>query len=235
MKLSFVQESQEAKRFIRNCERGRLSSSYPRCELPNKPYDHKGSLNHKLCVKKVSQEPLRIKRARVLRGDRPSTLSHHLGDLAMETEHRAQSRLAVNQVKRKAPGFVHEFSSDSISDDRSVIEAGPLEEDVGRQPATVAPSPKGLEQPLRALKWEFPVQSVPPGANFTPHMQAIPGPQRQHGFHDTRSAPFLHQISMEHQLPDVPREWAEPSPSPSPKPANENDDIANLFEDPNEE
>ena len=36
----------------------------------------------------------------IQRGIRLSTLDHHLGDLAMETKHRIQSRLARNQNRR---------------------------------------------------------------------------------------------------------------------------------------
>ncbi|KAL8791819.1 MAG: hypothetical protein Q9195_005555 [Heterodermia aff. obscurata] len=95
MTLSSSKETREASRFIDNCERGLLSRSYPHYQTPNRPYE--GTLNHRICVKKVAAEPSRIKKARIERGSRLSTLDHHLGDLEMETEHRVQSRLAKNQ------------------------------------------------------------------------------------------------------------------------------------------
>ena len=63
MMLSSTQESREALRFIHNCENGKLSSSYPDYQMPNRPYE--GTLNHRMCVKKVAAEPMRIKKARV--------------------------------------------------------------------------------------------------------------------------------------------------------------------------
>lgn len=63
MMLSSSQEAHEASRFIHNCEHGKLSRSYPHYQTPNRPYQ--GTLNHRICVKKVAAEPMRVKRARV--------------------------------------------------------------------------------------------------------------------------------------------------------------------------
>ena len=63
MMLGSSAESKEAARFINNCEKGMVSSSYPNYQIPDRPYE--GTLNHRICVKKVAAEPLRIKRARV--------------------------------------------------------------------------------------------------------------------------------------------------------------------------
>ena len=70
MKLSSSQETREATRFIQNCERGKLSSSYPNYQMPDRPY--KGTLNHRICVKKLAAEPKRIQKARVSK-----TLNNH--------------------------------------------------------------------------------------------------------------------------------------------------------------
>ena len=63
MMLSSTQEFREAKRFIENCEMGKISSSYPDFRMPNRPYE--GTLNHKICIKKVAAEPSKVQKARV--------------------------------------------------------------------------------------------------------------------------------------------------------------------------
>lgn len=63
MALSSPQEAREAIRFIHNCEMGKVSSSYPNYQMTNRPYE--GTLNHRLCVKKIEAEPPRVKKARV--------------------------------------------------------------------------------------------------------------------------------------------------------------------------
>lgn len=102
MLLSSQSEIREAKKFIRRCENNKLPKTYPHFDQPNRPY--KGTLNHRICVKKVEAEPPRIKQARIARGDRLSTLSHHLGDLELETEHRQKSRRPEYQNRRQPPG-----------------------------------------------------------------------------------------------------------------------------------
>ena len=99
MTLRSVREVGEAERFIRKCEQGKVPSSYPHFQTPNRPYEN--TLNHRLYVNKIASETPSIRKTREDRGNRRSTLSWHKGDLEMETKHRAASRRTENQIQRK--------------------------------------------------------------------------------------------------------------------------------------
>ncbi|KAG7001346.1 hypothetical protein G7Y79_00032g066990 [Physcia stellaris] len=111
MTLRSVREVEEAERFIRKCEQGKVPSSYPHFKTPNRPYEN--TLNHRLCVNKIASETPSIRKTREDRGNRRSTLSWHKGDLEMETKHRAASRRTENQIRRKSPPQNHSSEGDS--------------------------------------------------------------------------------------------------------------------------
>ena len=101
MRLSCDAKSHEAEKFIRSCETHRLSKHYPHFSTPNRP--HQITLNLRRYVKHVAAQPRLVKQAREERSSKLSMVDRHLGDLAVETEYRRQTRLAVHQVRRKTP------------------------------------------------------------------------------------------------------------------------------------
>ena len=101
MLLSSRLEMKEAERFIERCEKNLLSKEYPRSGSAD--WHYKGTLCHRISVRKVEAQPPKVKLARELRGNRLSTIGQHLGDLEMETEHRQKSRLPKHQTSRSYP------------------------------------------------------------------------------------------------------------------------------------
>lgn len=124
MMLRSVQEVEEAERFIRKCEQGKVPSSYPHFQTPDRPYEN--TLNHGLCVNKIASETPSIRKTREDRGNRRSTLSWHKGDLEMETKHRAASRRTENQIRRKAPPQNYSSEGDSEGGTPSPLPKNPI-------------------------------------------------------------------------------------------------------------
>ena len=155
MLLSSQLEIKEAKKFIGRCEDNKLPKTYPHFDQPNRPY--KGTLNHRICVKKVEAEPLKVKQARIARGDRLSTLSHHLGDLEMETKHRQKSRRPQYQNLAKTPGDRYGDTSENAEDS-----ATPPIEEINPPPPSPYADPSGASAPAYAGLSTSPYAASPP-------------------------------------------------------------------------
>ena len=96
-------------KFIQACRNGAVPESYPRFDMPDRPYE--GTLTNRLACVKLRKEPKAVdgqRKARMKLAEyEGSNLRTHLGDLNKEVElrgmsrsHRNQNRLIVN-VKHK--------------------------------------------------------------------------------------------------------------------------------------
>ncbi len=104
-----------AQGFIAACETGARPSGYPR----RGEWRHEGSLTHKLCLAKIEEDgPHRLRKIRE-RDEKASNYTVHLGNLEVESEERAKTRMHANQQKpggAKRKGRVEESGGEGEGD-----------------------------------------------------------------------------------------------------------------------
>ncbi|KAI9810087.1 MAG: hypothetical protein M1827_006698 [Pycnora praestabilis] len=118
-----------ARKFIGDCTRDACPHDYPRNidhpDLTQKP--HEGTLAHRITVAKLSQESPARQRARMNRGEKPTNISVHLGNLEMVIEAKDDARIAKIQAreaekgKRKRKVEDDDDDDDDLGDERDTI------------------------------------------------------------------------------------------------------------------
>ena len=125
MALGTKAEEACVKQFIQACQRGEVPESYPRLDMPGRPYE--GTLTNRLACVKLRKEPRAVDGQRAARMKlaeyQGSNLRTHLGDLQKEVDLRNMSRSHKNQnrqienVKHKRIFRGESFRDDDVEDD----------------------------------------------------------------------------------------------------------------------
>lgn len=106
--------------FIQVCQRGKVPESYPRFDMPGRPYE--GTLTNRLACVKLRKEPRAVDGQRAARMKlaeyQGSNLRTHLGDLQKEVHLRNMSRSHKNQ-NRQIENVKHKriFRGESFKED----------------------------------------------------------------------------------------------------------------------
>lgn len=98
MQFSSLQEIQEAEQFVQTCRNGHWPAGYP------SPWNHQGSLSHRLALKKIGNEPEKLRHTRKERGSKASW-ENHLGNLEIEAALRHESRRSNRGPNRRGPHY----------------------------------------------------------------------------------------------------------------------------------